>query len=209
MARNERMIAASPQAVFDVLADPRGYAYWVLGSMEIRGADSHWPQAGSRFHHTIGVGPLRLRDHTVVEELRPGRFLQLVAHAGQLGSARIKLELEAVDGGTRVTMIEDPADTRTAFVFQPLTHLLVRVRNVPSLDRLAELAEGRRAIPGEEPDAPVTTLSGAGNVENPKMRERRAPLRAFSRASRSATFAGVAVITAATAGACALLRRRR
>ena len=200
------MIAAAPQAVFDVLSDPRGYAYWVLGSMEIRGADADWPQVGSRFHHTLGLGPLRLRDHTEVEELRPGRFLQLVAHARWLGSARIKLEIERVDGGTRVTMIEDPADTRTAFVFQPLTHLLVRARNVPSLDRLAELAEGRRPVPGDEPGAPATSLAGPGNVENPKMRERRAPLRAFSSATQNAALTGVAVITAAIGGAFVLLR---
>ena len=203
------MIAAAPQAVFDVLSDPRSYAYWVIGSMEIRGADPDWPQAGSRFHHTLGVGPIRLRDHTVVEELRPGRFLQLVAHAGWLGSARIKLELEAVDGGTCVTMIEDPADARTAFVFQPLTHLLVRARNVPSLDRLAELAEGRRPIPGEEPRAPVTSLAVPGNVENPKARERRTPLRAISGSTRNAALTGIAVITAAVSGACVLLRTSR
>jgi uncharacterized protein YndB with AHSA1/START domain len=190
MARNERMIAAPPEAVFDVLADPRGYAYWVIGSREIRGASPDWPGRGSRFNHTVGFGPLRIKDHTVVEEVRPGRYLQLCARARPLGNARIKLELKPADGGTRVTMVEDPADVLTAFLFQPLTHLLTRGRNVASLDRLAELAEGRKPMPGDEPRAPVNTLH-EGSVENPAMRERRARLRDASTAVRDGAIAGL------------------
>ena len=179
MARNERTIAAPPEAVFATLIDARGYAYWVIGSMKVREVSSDWPRPGSRFHHTIGIGPLRLNDHTVVEEIEPDRFLQLKAKARPLGNARVKLTLERAPGGTRVTMNEDPADTLTAFVFMPLTHLLTRVRNARSLDRLAELAEGRRPIPGEEPGAPVRTPNGNGSIENPKMRERHAAVRAI------------------------------
>ena len=43
-------------------------------------------------------------------------------------------------------MREDPGDPLTAFVFQPLTHLLVRGRNVESLERLKGLAEDRPDI---------------------------------------------------------------
>jgi hypothetical protein len=39
VARNEDVARAFPAAVFDVLADPRGYAYRVVGSNEVRGAD--------------------------------------------------------------------------------------------------------------------------------------------------------------------------
>jgi hypothetical protein len=108
-----------------------------------------------------------------VEEARPGEFLQLKAKARPLGNARIKLELEPFDGGTRITMIEDPADKPTAFVFNPLTHLLMRGRNLRSLERLAELAEGRRPMPGEEAGAPSRTPYGDGVVVNPEARERR------------------------------------
>ena len=177
MARTERVIAASPEAVYEVLTDPRSYAYWVIGSMEVRGASSDWPRPGSRFHHTVGMGPLRIKDHTVVEEARPNRFLQLRAKARPLGNARVKLELEQEDAGTRVTMIEDPADAPTAFLFMPLTHLVTRGRNVRSLDRLAELAEGRRPMPGDEPGAPERTPDGDGAVENPRMRARHAAWR--------------------------------
>lgn len=173
MARSEHLVHASPEAVFGVLADPRSYAYWVLGSEEIRDADVTWPAPGSRFHHTVKVGPLRLKDHSEVEEVRPGHFLQLKVKGRPLGTARVKLELERDDGGTRVTMVEEPGNTASALVFSPLTHLLVRRRNARSLDRLAELAEGRVPMPGEEPGAPHRVLHGNGSVQNPAARARR------------------------------------
>ena len=173
MARNEHMIQAPPERIFEVLSDPRGYAYWVVGSIEIRDADREWPAKGTRFHHTVGVGPLRVKDYSVVEEVEPGRFLQLQTKTRPLGNARVKLELEREATGTCVTMIEDPADKPTAFVFNPLTHLLLRGRNGRSLERLAELAEGRRPMPGEEAGAPSRTPYGDGVVVNPEARERR------------------------------------
>jgi uncharacterized protein YndB with AHSA1/START domain len=173
MARNEHLVHASPEAVFDVLADPRGYAYWVVGSEEIRDADVSWPGRGSRFHHTVKIGPLRLKDDSEVEDVRPGRFLQLKVKGRPFGTARVKIELQPAQGGTRVTMIEDPADRASALVFMPLTHLLVRGRNVRSLDRLAQLAEGRMPIPGKEPGAPSRVVHGSGSVQNPIARARR------------------------------------
>jgi hypothetical protein len=118
-----------------------------VGSKAIRAADRDWPARGTRFHHTVGVGPLKVRDHTSVEDVEPGRYLQLRTKARPLGTARVKLELTGVPEGTRVTMTEQPADPVTAFLFMPLTHLATHLRNVRSLERLAELAEGRRPIP--------------------------------------------------------------
>lgn len=173
MARNEHLVHVSPEAVFDVLADPRGYAYWVVGSEEIRDADASWPGRGSRFHHTVKIGPLRLKDDSEVEDVRPGRFLQLKVKGRPFGTARVKIELQPAQDGTLVTMIEDPADRASALVFLPLTHLLVRGRNVRSLERLAQLAEGRVPIPGMEPGAPNRVLHGNGSVQNPIVRARR------------------------------------
>ena len=175
MARNERLIKASPDTVFRVLSDPRSYAYWVPGSLAVRDAEPGWPQVGTRFHHTVGAGPLRLRDHTEVEEQTPGRYLQLQAKTRPLGKSRVKLELRPAEGGTRVTMIDDPADAATAFFFQPLTHLAMRGRNVLALRRLAELAEGREPIPDSGPN-------GNGAVLNPLALRRRERLRALLRA---------------------------
>ena len=192
MSRNVHLVQASPAEVFDVLADPRGYAYWVVGSREIRDADRSWPQPGSRFHHTIKVGPLQIRDYSEVEEARPGRFLQMKVKGRPLGTARVTLDLEAADGGTRVTMTEDPADRISRLLTMPLSHLLVRARNAPSIERLAELAEGRVAIPGDEAGASEHAPQGPGNVENPLSRRRAATQRRAAAAVGRGTAAGLA-----------------
>lgn len=201
MARNEHLVRASPAAVFGVLADPRSYAYWVVGSQEIRDADTSWPRTGSRFHHTVKLGPLRIKDDSRVEDVEPDRFLQLKVRGRPLGTARVKLELEEADGGTRVTMTEDPADAFARLMFTPLTHRLVHGRNVRSLHRLADLVEGRVAIPGDEPQAGTRTPHGDGRVENPIARERRAGLREASAAvgrGALAGFAGALVMSVST-----------
>lgn len=141
MARNSTHISAPPERVFAVLTKPGSYGHWVVGSKEIRGADPNWPHPGSRFHHTVGFGPFEVKDSTSVELYEPPRRLRLRAKARPLGTALVTLTLAPEDGGTRVTMVEDPADPLTALVFNPLTHLLVRGRNVESLRRLKEMAE--------------------------------------------------------------------
>ena len=198
MARNEHLIHASPEAIFGVLSDPRSYAYWVIGSEEIRDADVTWPAQGSRFEHTLKIGPLRLKDHSEVEDVRPGEFLQLKVKGRPLGTARVKIELERAGGGTRVTMIEDAGDTASAFVFNPLTHLLVRARNVWSLDRLAELAEGRVPMPGEEDGAPNRTAAGDGAVQNPASREAIGGMLAALTRGIGAGVAGAVAMSAST-----------
>jgi uncharacterized protein YndB with AHSA1/START domain len=142
MAQNETIIRTSPERVFAVLMNTENYGHWVVGSKRVRDTDENWPAVGSRFHHSVGFGPLTVDDHTKIEEIESDRRLQLRAKARPLGTALVTLELEPADGGTRVVMTEDPADTLTALVFNPLTHLLVRGRNVESLRRLKELAEG-------------------------------------------------------------------
>lgn len=145
MGKTERHIQAKPETVFAVLSDPFSYGYWVVGSEKIRDADDDWPAAGSRFHHTVGVGPFKVNDHTTSERAESPRLLELRAKARPLGTAKVRLELEPEGTGTRVRMFEDAGDFLTAFVFNPLTHLLVRGRNEESLRRLAELAERKRA----------------------------------------------------------------
>jgi hypothetical protein len=55
----------------------------------------------------------------------------------------VKLEHEDVDGRHARHDVEDVPLLLSAFVFQPLVHLLTRWRNLWSLQRLAELAERR------------------------------------------------------------------
>ena len=143
MARTERFTPAPTSAVWAVLADPASYGHWVVGSKEIRGVEGNWPEPGSRFHHSVGFGPLTVSDHTVSEHAVRGRRLELKAKARPLGTAKVILELVPQGNGTRVVMTEDPGDVLTALVFHPLTHLLVRGRNEESLRRLCDLAVSR------------------------------------------------------------------
>ena len=151
VARTERTIDATPQRIFEVLADPDSYGHWVVGSKRIRDADQDFPAPGSRFHHAVGFGPIDVKDYTEVLEWDPPRRLKLRAKARPLGTALVTLEVSPLDGNrSQVTMIEDPGDPLTKFVFNPLTHLLVRGRNVESLERLEDLAKGD---PDAEADA--------------------------------------------------------
>lgn len=134
---------ATPKRVFEVLADPASYASWVVGSKAVHDADPDWPAPGARFHHTVGFGPVDLKDHTTVLEVKRPRLLKLKARARPLGTAHLTLELSPAGKGTWVTMIENPGDVLSALLFSPLMHLLVRRRNDTSLERLARLAERR------------------------------------------------------------------
>ena len=73
MAKNQRFMPVLPEAVWAVLARPESYGYWVVGSKVIRDADAAFPAVGTKLHHTIGVGPLTLSDHTEVLEAEPPR----------------------------------------------------------------------------------------------------------------------------------------
>jgi uncharacterized protein YndB with AHSA1/START domain len=149
MARNQTVIDAPPARVWEVLADGRMYGHWVVGSSSIRAVENDFPAPGSRFHHTVGWGPLKLADHTCVEEAVPEKMLKLRAKARPLGTALVTLRLVPYGKATLVDMTEDPGDRLTALVFNPLTHLLVRGRNVESLRRLRQLAEGHGPSPEE------------------------------------------------------------
>jgi uncharacterized protein YndB with AHSA1/START domain len=140
MATNERFMPVPPEAVWDALADAGGFGYWVVGSSEIRDADGHWPDPGSRFHHTVGIGPLRISDHTEAVEARRPRLLRLRAKARPIGTASVELTMTPQAGGTRVRMVEHPVGAMSPMRLNPLVHVLTRGRNAESLARLEELA---------------------------------------------------------------------
>jgi len=141
VARNVEHFNVPPERVFEVLSDARSYGHWVVGAKDIRAADGGFPAPGTRFHHSIGFGPLTISDHTEVVESAPPHRLVLRAKARPLGTAKVVLEILPEGGGSRVTFIEDAGDPLTRYVFNPLTHLVVRGRNAESLRRLRELAE--------------------------------------------------------------------
>jgi len=126
-----------------VLADPRTYDGVVVGSRRIRWFDPHWPDPGTTFHHTVGFGPLTVRDHSeVVEEDLPRR-LRLLVHVRPLGSAEVVFRLTADGDRTRVEMTETPVSGLLALSWSPPAIALARWRNARVLARLEKVAQGR------------------------------------------------------------------
>jgi uncharacterized protein YndB with AHSA1/START domain len=143
VARNRAHFDVPPEQVWAVLADPDSYGRWVVGSKHIRDADPRWPQPGTRFHHTVGMGPIEIKDDTEVLEAREPERLVLRARARPSGVANVILELTPENGGTRVDMQEFPVSGLAKMVHNPVQDKLIHHRNVESLRRLEELARRR------------------------------------------------------------------
>jgi uncharacterized protein YndB with AHSA1/START domain len=145
MATTRVEIDAPVAEVFAVLADASSYGDWVVGSDTIRDADESWPAVGSRFHHRVGIGPLKVNDHTEVLELDAPHRLVLHARARPLGTAKVTLQLSERGDHTEVTMIETAGDPLSQLALNRLTDPLVHVRNVESLRRLKRIVETRQS----------------------------------------------------------------
>jgi len=155
MATVERFVDAPIDAVASVLADARRYDGVVVGSKRVRWFDARWPEPGTSFHHSVGFGPLHIRDRTTatVEEL-PHRLV-LAVGIGPLGSAEVEFLLEREGTGTRVTMREDPVSGLIALVWSPPAAIATRARNDRALRRLEKIAQARARVRALDADPPV------------------------------------------------------
>lgn len=159
MARNEQFIDAPPREVWGVLADPRCYATWVVGTSEVRAADPDWPRPGSVFRYGVTYGPVRHRGLTRVIAATALVHLELHIHAAPMPDARVIIELQPEGEGTRLSLTERPAHRLLSALSGPLGHGLIRLRNRESVRRLAGLAEGRLPLPtGSLPPLPNSAL---------------------------------------------------
>jgi uncharacterized protein YndB with AHSA1/START domain len=141
MATNHAYIAASREAVWDVLADPRHYAHWVVGSSQTRHVRGRWPSKGAVFGHTQGFGPVGLKDTThVIESRRPSRLV-LEVRVTPFLVGRVELRLDPHGDGTWVTMTEHQFGGVLGRLAGPLAEPLLLARNVESLRRLRRLVE--------------------------------------------------------------------
>lgn len=144
MSTNERTIDATPEQVWEVLADGWLYPLWVVGASRMRDVDAGWPAVGTKLHHSVGAWPGLIDDDTEVLEVEPGRKLVLQAKAWPGGEATVAIELSATtEGRTRVTMWEDATKGPGTLVPGLVRAPMIKWRNVEALRRLALLVEGR------------------------------------------------------------------
>lgn len=143
MAQVSRFVRATPQRVFDELADGWIYTSWVVGASHIRDVDDTWPQIGAQLHHKVGAWPLLISDSTQVLDVGEPYRLVLQARLWPLGEARVELTLVTEGDGTRVTLDEEPVKGPGKWLHTPIQDAVLRARNAESLDRLATLVEKR------------------------------------------------------------------
>jgi uncharacterized protein YndB with AHSA1/START domain len=165
MARRQQLINATPEHVWDVLADARRYAEWVVGTKRIDQADDTWPRKGARLVYTIGLGPITFRDECIVRLCDPGKRLELEAVASPLGTARIGIELLPWDTDTLVLVDEHPLRGPAARLHGPPGEVLLHLRNRKMLHNLARVAEEppAAAADGHRFSTPATGPKGNGS----------------------------------------------
>jgi uncharacterized protein YndB with AHSA1/START domain len=133
-------VAAPPEAVFAVLAEPRTYPDWLVGAQRIRSVDRDFPAPGAGFDHSVGpTEATTVDDSSEVLDADPPHRLSLLVHAGLL-HARVDLLLVPRDDGTEVRFRERPVGWAAALT--PLVRPTLHARNLESLRRLSDLVEG-------------------------------------------------------------------
>jgi uncharacterized protein YndB with AHSA1/START domain len=138
MARNHIRVDLPPEAVFEVLADPRFLANWVVGASRTRWLEGDWPAVGSTIAHSqIMV----IHDTTTVVASDPPRRLQLEARARPLAVANVEVTLEPVAGGTEIVIDEHVIGGLASALPAGLNDVLIRLRNRESARRLRWLSE--------------------------------------------------------------------
>src|SRR5215213_7443931 len=134
MARNEIDIEVPIQAVWDVLADPRLYAVWVVGASAVRKVDGTWPEPGSAFHHTQSVA---LRDTTSVVAVDPPVHIRLEARTRPLLVVCVDVSLMSL-GAERTHLVLDEwaSDGPISRLPRPVTDAAIHLRNTVAVQRL-------------------------------------------------------------------------
>ncbi|MFE6509164.1 SRPBCC family protein [Nocardioides sp. NPDC057767] len=143
MSTNHRLVHASPEQVWDVLADGWLYPLWVVGASRLRDADKDWPNVGSQLHHSVGIWPMLLDDSTEVLECDPGSRLLLRARGWPVGAAHVEITVEPAGEDTEIAIQEQAVAGPGALIPRLVQDPLLKWRNVEALRRLAYIVERR------------------------------------------------------------------
>ena len=143
MTENTRLVHATPEQVWEVLADGWLYPVWVVGASRMREVEDSWPAVGSKLHHSVGVWPLLIDDNTEVTAATPGHSLTLRARAWPVGEAEVVISLRAMGAETEVKISEDAVSGPGVLTPKPIRGVTLKWRNTETLRRLAFIAERR------------------------------------------------------------------
>ena len=156
-----RRVHAPAKDVWSILADGWLYATWVVGASRIRQVEPEWPHPGSRLHHSFGVWPALIDDHTEVLTCDPGQLL-LKARGWPAGEAHVRVKVtDNGHHGSIVGIMEDAVSGPGRLIPRPARQLLIAPRNTEALRRLALIAEGRHRNQESKIANPVGPLSRA------------------------------------------------
>ncbi|MGB0112308.1 MAG: SRPBCC family protein [Ilumatobacteraceae bacterium] len=135
IVRGVKFVPADPQAIFDLLADPRQHAVFD-GSGSVRSADPDNPERlslGSKFGMSMKLGVPYKITNEVVEFDEPN-----VIAWRHMGHHVWRYRLRAVDGGTEVTEEFDWGVARSPFMLKVTGAPKKNARAIEAtLDRLA------------------------------------------------------------------------
>ncbi|MGW7267412.1 SRPBCC family protein [Streptomyces sp. NPDC054842] len=143
MAVRHQLIKRPPHVVWSVLADPDRYSEWVVGTSDTWPAEGQWPQTGASLTFEVRLGPWTVTNKTVVRRVEPPRQLELEAHSGPLGTARIALDVREWGEDTLLIVDEHPLRGAGGTLHNAAFEVLVQLRHRAMLNRLADLCESR------------------------------------------------------------------
>ncbi|MFF3749118.1 SRPBCC family protein [Streptomyces sp. NPDC002018] len=156
MAVRHQLIAAEPSAVWAVLGDPSRYADWVVGTACSAPAEGRWPEVGSSLTYTVRLGPREFRGRTVVRRHEPPQWLELEAHSGPFGTARIAFDVRSWGDETLVIVDEHPLRGFAGAVHNIAIDAFLQIRHRDMLARLAKVVE-RESRASADPSAPASS----------------------------------------------------
>ncbi|WP_406840499.1 SRPBCC family protein [Streptomyces sp. AHU1] len=152
MAVRHRLIQKPPEAVWDVLSDAGRFEEWVVGTSHAEADEGTWPDLGATLRYEIAIGPVTLRNRTIVRRSEPNTVLELEADSGALGTARIAIELRPWGEHTLLILDEHPLRGPGGALHNGLVDAAQQIRHRTMLRRLARLCE--------EADEPSRTRVG-------------------------------------------------
>lgn len=143
-------VEVAPSEAFAVLENPVSFRQLVAGARKVRRFDSRWPEVGTRLHHTVGVPPLLLRDHTEVVAHEAPHLLVLDALIRPFGRLRVEFGFAPSPEGTLMTVTEWPEDGPLSWpLVRILTLVGLHLRNREICRRFKKLAARRSRPSGE------------------------------------------------------------